>query len=100
LALLASRKYDPIVLLAVRFVIKNVMANANVMVKLPVTFIPKGINPKIFKNKQRKDSQQITHVFLYVMLSPMFGIAISSRINNTTGSKILPPPVAIPPFLE
>jgi hypothetical protein len=37
----------PIVLLAVRFVIKNVItANANVMVKLPVTFIPKGINPK------------------------------------------------------
>jgi hypothetical protein len=29
----------------------------------------------------------------------MFGIAISSRIN-ITGSKILPPPEAIPPFLE
>jgi hypothetical protein len=42
-------------LLAVRFVIKNVItANANVMVKLPVTFIPKGINPKIFKNNTKK----------------------------------------------
>jgi hypothetical protein len=45
----------PIVLLAVRFVIKNVItANANVMVKLPVTFIPKGINPKYLRITQRK----------------------------------------------
>jgi hypothetical protein len=85
----------PIVLLAVRFVIKNVITNANVMVKLPVTFIPKGINPKYLRITQRKDSQQITHVFC--SFSPMFGIAIS-RINNTTGSKI-PPPVAIHRFL-
>jgi hypothetical protein len=55
------------------------------MVKLPVTF-QKASTQKYLRITQRKDSQQITHVFL-VMLSPMFGIAISSRINNTTGSK-------------
>jgi hypothetical protein len=54
LALLASRKYDPIVLLAVRFVIKTSLRLTHVMVKLPVTFIPKGINPKIFKNNTKK----------------------------------------------
>jgi hypothetical protein len=42
------------IVLAVRFVIKIITANANVMVKLPVTFIPKGINPKIFKNNTKK----------------------------------------------
>jgi hypothetical protein len=47
LALLASRKYDPIVLLAVRFVIKNVITLTNVMVKLPVTFIPKASTQNI-----------------------------------------------------
>jgi hypothetical protein len=36
----------PIVLLAVRFVIKNVIT-ANVMVKLPVTFIPKASTQNI-----------------------------------------------------
>jgi hypothetical protein len=30
------------------------MANANVMVKLPVTFIPKGINPKYLRITKKK----------------------------------------------
>jgi hypothetical protein len=84
----------PIVLLAVRFVIKNVITNANVMVKLQHLF-QKASTQKYLRITQRKDSQQITHVFC--SFSPMFGIAIS-RINNTTGSKI-PPPVAIHRFL-
>jgi hypothetical protein len=46
----------PIVFISCKIVIKNVItANANVMVKLPVTFIPKGINPKIFKNNKEKE---------------------------------------------
>jgi hypothetical protein len=41
--------------LAVRFVIKNVItANANVMVKLPVTFIPKASTQKYLRITQRK----------------------------------------------
>jgi hypothetical protein len=54
LALLASRNMTPIVLLAVRFVIKNVItANDKRVVKLPVTFIPKGIK-KYLRITQRK----------------------------------------------
>jgi hypothetical protein len=89
----------PIVLLAVRFVIKNVITNANVMVKLPVTFIPKGINPKYLRITQRKDSQQITHVFLIMLFSYVWNRYFVTD-KQYYGFKILPPPVAIPPFLE
>jgi hypothetical protein len=56
LALWHPENMTPIVLLAVRFVIKTSLHNANVMVKLPVTFIPKGINPKYLRITQKKDS--------------------------------------------
>ena len=75
------------------------MAKEKVMAIFPVTFIPNGVKPNIFKNQIKKNMVNKNGMYFLYRFSPIFGLAISSRMYNTIGSKKRPIPVGTPLFL-
>ncbi len=87
------------VLFAVRFVIKKVIhANPKVTAIFPVTLTPNGLKPRRFRNHIKKNTVSKKAIYLLCFSSPILGIAISSLIRITIGSKNLPAPLAIKLF--
>ena len=73
-----------------------IKANATVTEILLVTLTPNGVKPSILINQTKKNTVSKYGIYFLYFFSPILGIAISSLMYITIGSKKRPAPFAIP----
>ena len=71
-------------------------ANPKVTAIFPVTLTPSGVSPNRFKNQMKKKTVNRKFMYFPYFFSPIFGLAISSRIYSIMGSKKRPTQLGIP----